>query len=98
MHLRDELISDPLQLGYLPLIGDVEVFEHLEAANKYGIHEGIPIKVKKVMKLVGNDVKNAELINKKVQGSSRAESLWGEGIVITAQEIANTAENSNAYS
>lgn len=89
--LREELLNDPAQLGYLPLVGDIEFFEHLQPANRFGIHEGVPVKAKKVGKLVGNDVRNAELINKKdTQGLSRAEQLFGREI--TVQEIANTTE------
>lgn len=36
-------------------------------------------------KLVGNDVKDAELLN---QG--RAKELWGENIIITAQQVADS--------
>ena len=89
--LRKELLDDPKKLGYLPLVGNVEYFEHSQPANKFGIHEGTPVKAIKVGKLVGNDAKNAELINRKdPQDHSRAEELFGREI--TVQEIANTAE------
>lgn len=83
--LKDELTNDPQQIGYLPLTGEVDVFEHPTEADKFGVHLGVPIKVKKIMKLVGNDAKNAELLNK-----GRAEALWGEGTLITAQDVADT--------
>lgn len=89
--LRAELDSDPAGLGYVPCYGEVEVLEHAGPADSRGCHSEVPVKTKKVMKIVGNDAKNADLLNRKDGGKSRAETLWGDTVVVTAQDVANAA-------
>lgn len=90
--LNDEFRNDPEQLGYLPLMGEREVFKQQGEANPQGVHTKPAVPAREWAKLVGNDVFNANLVNDpRFDGRSRANILWGDTVTVTAQDFADIA-------